>query len=270
MSSPNSRSEAAEALVRLMDLVTRLRAPDGCPWDREQTLASVANYLLEEAHEAAEALQAGDRDGAAGELGDVAFHVVFLAEQLAQADGADLAAILAGVEAKMVRRHPHVFGGARLADAEAVLAQWGRIKARERGDRPGGLLDSLPRALPALMRAQRLGQRAARVGFDWPEAAAVWDKVAEEIEELRSTASPEEELAELGDLLFTLVQWARLRGHSADQALRAANRRFHHRFAAMERLAARRGTSLEELDAAGLDALWQAVKAGDDGQEQVN
>lgn len=266
MPLPNSRSEAADALVRLMDLVTRLRAPDGCPWDREQTLESVANYLLEEAHEAAEALQDGDRDGAAGELGDVAFHVVFLAEQLAQAGGADLAAILAGVEAKMVRRHPHVFGGARLADAEAVLAQWGRIKADERGDGPGGLLDSLPKALPALMRAQRLGQRAARVGFDWPEAAAVWDKVAEETEELRSAASPEEELAELGDLLFTLVQWARLRGHSADQALRAANRRFHHRFAAMERLAATRGENLESLDAAGLDLLWEEAKSGGDNR----
>lgn len=266
----NSRSEAADALVRLMDLVTRLRAPDGCPWDREQTLGSVANYLLEEAHEAAEALQDGDQAGAAGELGDVAFHLVFLAEQLAQAGGADLAAILAGVEAKMIRRHPHVFGGERLADAEAVLAQWGRIKAQERGQSPGGLLDSLPKALPALMRAQRLGQRAARVGFDWPEAAAVWDKVAEEMDELRAAANPEEELAELGDLLFSLAQWARLRGLSADQALRAANRRFHHRFAVMERLAAARGTSLERLDAAGLDALWEAAKAGGADQEQVN
>lgn len=266
MPPQNSRPEAADALVRLMDLVTRLRAPDGCPWDREQTLESVANYLLEEAHEAAEAIQEGDQAGAAGELGDVAFHVVFLAEQLAQTGGADLAAILAGVEAKMVRRHPHVFGGARLADAEAVLAQWGRIKAQERGDQPGGLLDSLPQALPALMRAQRLGQRAARVGFDWPEADAVWNKVAEEIEELRAAASPEEELAELGDLFFALVQWARLRGHSADQALRAANRRFHHRFAAMERLAAERGTSLERLDAAGLDALWEAVKSAEENQ----
>ncbi|MCA1905475.1 MAG: nucleoside triphosphate pyrophosphohydrolase [Desulfarculus sp.] len=270
MPPENPRQPAAAALVRLMDLVSRLRAPDGCPWDRKQTLESVANYLLEEAHEAAEALQAGDQVGAAEELGDLTFHVVFLAEQLAQAGGADLAAILAGVEAKMIRRHPHVFGGERLADAEAVLAQWGRIKAQERGASAGGLLDSLPKALPALMRAQRLGQRAARVGFDWPEAAAVWDKVAEEMEELRAAATPEEELAELGDLLFALVQWARLRGHSADQALRAANRRFHHRFAVMERLAAARGTSLERLDAAELDALWEKAKAGEADQEQVN
>ena len=270
MPATDPRPAATAALARLMDLVSRLRGPDGCPWDQRQSPASVANYLLEEAHEAAEAVQAGDDAAAAGELGDVAFQVVFLAEQLAQAGGADLAQILAGVEAKMIRRHPHVFGGRRLADSEAVMEQWGRIKAVERGDAPQGLLDSLPRALPALMRAQRLGQRAARVGLDWPDPAAVWDKVAEELAELQAAATPERELAELGDLLFSLVQWGRHRGHDADQALRAANRRFHRRFAVMERLAAARGVGLAQLDPAGLDALWEEAKAATRDDEQGN
>jgi MazG family protein len=261
MSDPhNPRPQAGQALARLMDLVSRLRAPDGCPWDRQQTAASVAAYLLEEAYEAVEAVEGGDPDQARGELGDVAFHLVFLAELYAEAGQFGLDQVLEAVESKMIRRHPHVFGQKPLADAEAVRQQWGRIKDQERGPQGGGLLESLPRAIPALARSQRLGQRAARVAFDWPDAQAVWPKVQEELAEL--TAAPDDEAAqaELGDVLFSLAQWARHRGINAEAALRGANQRFERRFQAMESLAASRGQELGGLGAGELDDLWNQAK----------
>ncbi|MFH1059317.1 MAG: nucleoside triphosphate pyrophosphohydrolase [Pseudomonadota bacterium] len=261
MAAPPDQAAAGAALMRLMALVDRLRAPDGCPWDREQTPASVANYLLEEAYEAVEAVQAGGPDEAAGELGDLLFHVVFLAAQYAEAGSFGLAQVIAQVEAKMIRRHPHVFGGGQVADAGAVLAQWGRIKAEERGGDANGLLESLPRGLPALMLAQRLGQRAGRVGFDWPDAPSVWAKVREEAAEVEAAPDDAAAEAELGDLLFALAQWARHRGLNPGQALRGANRRFRARFAVMERLAAAQGRELAGLDAAAQDALWNQAKA---------
>ncbi|MFZ5586978.1 MAG: nucleoside triphosphate pyrophosphohydrolase [Thermodesulfobacteriota bacterium] len=261
MPSARDQERAGAALMRLMALVDRLRAPEGCPWDQKQTPQSVANYLLEEAYEAVEAVQAGSPDEAAGELGDLLFHVVFLAAQYAEAGHFDLTQVIASVEAKMIRRHPHVFGGQRLADAEAVLAQWGRIKAAERGGQAGGLLDSLPRALPELMLAGRLGQRAKRVGFDWPDARAVWQKVREELAELAAAPDDAAAEAELGDLLFALAQWARHRGLDPGQALRGANSRFRARFAAMENLAAQRGQDLAQLDSAAQDELWERAKA---------
>lgn len=256
-----TQERAGRALVRLMELVARLRAPDGCPWDRRQSLESVAPYLLEEAFEAVEAVESGDPQEACGELGDVAFQVVFLAHLYAETGAFDLAQALERVEAKMIRRHPHVFGAEKVASAEEVKGLWGRIKAAERKDRPQGLLDSVPRAAPALVRAHRLGQRAARVEFDWPDAEAVWQKVREELAELEAATTHQEQEQELGDLLFALAQWARHRGIGAEAALRRANARFQRRFQAMEELAARQGRSLEELDLAEMDRLWEKVKA---------
>lgn len=260
MTLDNPRPPAGQALARLMDLVSRLRAPDGCPWDRQQTPQTVAAYLLEEAHEAVEAVEGGDARQARGELGDLAFHVVFLAELYAESGGFNLAQVLQSVEDKMVRRHPHVFGGKALGDAQAVRQQWGRIKDQERGGAAGGLLESLPRAIPALSRSQRLGQRAARVRFDWPDADGVWDKVGEEMAELAAAPDDQRAQEELGDLLFSLAQWARHRGLDAEAALRGANRRFERRFAAMEALAAERGQELGLLDAERLEDLWREAK----------
>ncbi len=274
--SPEDRRAAGEALGRLMELIARLRAPDGCPWDREQTPASVAPYLLEEAHEAVEAVEAVEAAGgagarqAAGELGDLLFQVAFMAQLFAERGGFGLAEVIDGVEAKMRRRHPHVFGGQEAQDAEAVRELWGRIKSQERGQaqgaKPEGLLESVPKALPALARAQRLGQRAGRVGFDWTEAEAVWEKVREEMEELVRAGGPQDREDELGDLFFALTQWARHRGLNAEAALRRANARFQDRFAAMEDLARARGLSLEGLSARALDQLWEEVKARGDGR----
>ncbi|MFH1034039.1 MAG: nucleoside triphosphate pyrophosphohydrolase [Pseudomonadota bacterium] len=265
MTHPNSRGQAGQALARLMDLVRRLRAPDGCPWDRQQSAASVAAYLLEEAYEAVEAVEGGDPDQARGELGDLAFHLVFLAELYAQAGQFGLSQVFEDVESKMIRRHPHVFGRKTLADAEAVRRQWGQIKEQERGGQAGGLLESLPRAIPSLARSQRLGQRAARVGFDWRDAPAVWPKVEEELAEL--AAAPDDQAAqeELGDVLFSLAQWGRHRGINAEAALRGANQRFESRFKTMEALARDRGQDLAGLGPRELDDLWNQAKALEQG-----
>lgn len=261
MTQQNQREQAGQALGRLMELVSRLRAPDGCPWDRQQNLASVAVYLLEECHEAAEALEEGQPPAKAREeLGDLLFQVVFLAELFSDAGHFGLAEIMDEVVAKMVRRHPHVFGGQPLADAQAVLAQWGQIKSQEREAKAGGLLDSLPLALPSLSRAQRLGQRAARVGFDWGQAQEVWPKVEEELAELKAAGDDQAAQEELGDVFFALAQWARHRGLDAEAALRGANRRFLRRFQLMEGLAAQGGQSLDKLDLEALEALWQRAK----------
>jgi MazG family protein len=250
-----------------MALIERLRAPDGCPWDREQTPASVAPYLLEEAFEAVEAVERGEPAAVAAELGDALFQVAFMSRLFAERGDFGLATVIAGVEAKMRRRHPHVFGEAKAETTEDVRAIWGQVKSQERGQRqdgsqgPEGLLESVPKALPALARAQRLGQRAGRVGFDWPGAAETWEKVAEETGELTRAVGPEEEEAELGDLLFALAQWARHRGLNAEAALRRANARFAWRFSAMEEMACRRGLVLAELAPRAWDDLWEEAKA---------
>jgi MazG family protein len=227
----------------------------------------VAPYLLEEACEAVEAVERGEPGAVAAELGDTLFQVAFLARLFAERGDFGLAEVIAGVEEKMRRRHPHVFGEAQAATTEEVRAIWGRVKSQERGDgrgeaqAPEGLLESVPKALPALARARRLGQRAGRVGFDWTDAGAVWEKVGEETAELTRARGAAEEEAELGDLLFALAQWARHKGLDAEAALRRANTRFATRFAAMEDKARRRGLALEGLAPQAWDELWEQAKA---------
>jgi len=261
---------AAQALAGLLDLVKRLRAPDGCPWDREQTTRSVAPYLLEEAYEAVEAVESGCADEALGELGDLLFQVVFMANLYAEAGQFDLGQVIEQVTAKMIRRHPHVFGETKVKDAKEVKGLWGKLKAAERKGREDGLLDSVPLASPSLIRAHRLGQRAARVGFDWPGAEEVWQKAQEETRELIQAAGQEEAESELGDLLFTWVQWARHQGLGAEQALRGANNRFTRRFQAMEALAASRNLSLADLNLQQMDALWEEVKEAEQEKQSAS
>lgn len=261
MSQPPGGEEAGRALDRLAALAARLRAADGCPWDREQTPASAAGYMLEEAYEAVEAIASGRGEAVRAELGDLLFQVVFQAQLFAEAGHFDLSQVIAEVEAKMIRRHPHVFGQAQAADAAAVKERWGQIKQQEQAGSQEGLLDSVPLAAPSLVRAQRLGQRAARVGFDWPDAQGVWDKISEEMEELSQAADAPQALHELGDLLFAWAQWARHQGLQAEGALREANRRFYKRFCSMEALAAQAGQTLAELSPAERENLWQRVKA---------
>ena len=259
----------------------RLRAPDGCPWDREQTHASLRKHLLEEAYEVYDALEGGATPELAGELGDLWLQIVLHAQLAAEAGVFDLADVQAAIATKIVRRHPHVFGDAEARTAADVNRQWERIKAAERADAASaadvadvddvdaaptarGALDGISSSMPALAASQEMQERAANLGYDWPSLEGVLDKVVEETDELREAAASGDATAwaeEFGDLLFVLVNVARKRGIEAESAVRAANAKFRRRFASVERQAAERGVALRDLDFAALDVLWDTAKA---------
>ena len=260
MQTPKNQKNASDELVRLMELVAHLRGKDGCPWDRKQTPESAASYILEEAYEAVDAIESGDQQEIMGELGDVLFQVLFQAQMFAEKEAFSLTETIKTVREKMIRRHPHVFGKDQVENSDQVRELWGKIKDRERSQNGQGLLDSVPKGAPALKRASRLGQRAARVGFDWSTQQDVWEKVNEEIAELKEARTPEETTAELGDLLFSLAQWARHQDIDPEAALRGANQRFQKRFTGMESLAQKRGLDLSNMDIREMDRLWEEVK----------
>ena len=248
----------------------RLRRPDGCPWDQEQTHESLRKHLLEEAYEVYDALESGATPELAGELGDLWLQVVLHAQLAAEAGVFDLADVQAAIASKIVRRHPHVFGDAEARTASDVNRQWERIKADERAAAadetgtdapPKSALDGISPSMPALAASQEMQERAANLGYDWPTIDGVLDKVAEEADELRRAAGAAEQAEELGDLLLVLVNVARRRGIEAEAALRGANQKFRRRFASVERAAAAQGVALRDLDFAALDALWDAAKA---------
>jgi len=249
----------------LLAIMARLRDPvSGCPWDLEQTFATIAPYTLEEAYEVADAIERGDLAGLREELGDLLLQVVFHA-QLAREQGAfDFAAVVKAISAKLVRRHPHVFGGERLDSAAAQSRRWEEIKAVERtaAGRHASVLEGVPLALPALSRAVKLGTRAARVGFDWPDAQGARDKVTEELAELdaaRVAGAPAAVERELGDLLLAISNLARHLAIDPEAALRSANGRFTARFRHVEERARATGAA----DAEALEAYWQEAKAGE-------
>ena len=253
---------------RLVRTMWRLRQPDGCPWDREQTHRSITRNMVEEAYEAVEAIEADDATHLAEELGDVLEQVVLHA-QIAADDGAfTIDDVVHGLNEKLVRRHPHVFGEhAAAGDGGEVQDIWDEVKAAERAasgedERPQGLLDSVPRSLPALMQCQKISKRAAKAGFEWPDEAGVWEKVAEERAEMeREAPGSPERAAEFGDLLFALVNVARWEGIDAEEALAASNRKFRARWTRMEERARELGVALDELDTETLNDLWDRAKA---------
>lgn len=256
---PPTRIEPPGGFGELVRTIAALRAPDGCPWDREQTHASLAPHMVEEAYEAVAAIDAGDPTAIADELGDVLLQVVLNA-QIAADDGAfTIDDVIAGITAKIRRRHPHVFGTVVAETAEEVTRTWDAVKREEREG--GGVVADIPAAFPALVRAHKISRRAAAAGFEWEDLAGVWDKVHEEIEELTSTepGSPEAE-EELGDLLFTVVNVARKMGIDSETALRRTCDKFSRRFSEMERAAADSGRTLEGLGAEEWDELWGRAK----------
>jgi ATP diphosphatase len=245
----------------LVAIMKTLREPGGCPWDRDQSFATIAPYTIEEAYEVASAIEDQDFKSLPGELGDLLFQVVFHA-QLADERGAwDFDAVAAGIAAKLEHRHPHVF-----APDGRDVSHWEQIKAEERAARgAGGVVDEVPVTLPALTRAMKLGKRAAMVGFDWPDAAGPRAKLLEELAEVDAAQRGEGNSSledEVGDLLQAAVSLARHLRVDPETALRRANGRFEARFRAMEALAAQRGLALAKLDAPGLDSLWEDVKKG--------
>ncbi len=246
----------------------RLRDPGGCPWDREQSFATLRGYLVEECYEVVDAIDRADRASLREELGDLLFQIVFLS-RLAGEERAFVAAdVIEGIAAKMIRRHPHVFGDDTATDSADVLRRWEAIKHAEKADagRPdaaGSVLDGIPDALPALVKAQRLGTKAARVGFDWREDGDVVEKLDEEAAELRTAiASGDVDAAreEIGDALFTIVMLARRLGVDADAALARANMKFQERFARVEAELRGRGVPIEEAGLELMDRLWDEAK----------
>ena len=260
------------AIDRLLEVMRRLRDPvDGCPWDVGQDFASIAPYTIEEAYEVADAIHRGEMAELRDELGDLLLQVVYHAQMADEAGHFRFEDVAAAITAKMVRRHPHVFGDATVEDARAQRAAWEELKAAER-TRPGAvqasLLDDVPRALPALSRAAKLQKRAARGGFDWPEAAQVLDKIEEEIGELRAELGPDpapDRLAdEVGDLLFSVANLARHLELDPEEALRRTNRKFERRFRAVERALDREGRAMTATSLGELEALWQQAKAAEE------
>lgn len=251
-------------IARLLDVMHRLRGPGGCPWDREQTPASLRPYVLEEAYEVVEAIESGDPAALREELGDLLLQVVFQAEIAAEGGAFHIGDVAAGIAEKLVRRHPHVFADATVRDAAEVVRNWQRLKAVERtsgGRRRVG--EGVPRTLPALARAQAVGARLAQHGFDWPDARAVLDKVEEERAELAEAVARGDRSAairELGDLLLTLSSLARHLETDAETALRDATGRLLQRFAHVEAMVDAAGRRLEDLDAGERDRLWAEAK----------
>ena len=267
-------ADACREVQALVETIWRLRQPDGCPWDREQTHASIAKNMIEEAYEAVDCIEAGDTVHLREELGDVLMQVVLHAQIAADAGEFTMADVAFDINEKLIRRHPHVFGErAGAGSADEVLAIWDTVKLAEKGakdaaadasgTRPEGLLDGVPRALPALMQTQKVSRKAAALGFEWDTVEAVWDKVAEERAEfeVEEPGSAEREM-EFGDLLFALVNVARKEGIDAESALRASTAKFRERWAAMENAAYEGGVALESLTTEQLNSLWDKVKRG--------
>jgi MazG family protein len=258
-------SRATDAIERLLGIMERLRGPDGCPWDREQTLRSLRPYVLEETYEVLEAIDAGDTREHCEELGDLLLQIVFQAQLTKEQGQFEFADVANAISSKLVSRHPHVFGDVEVKDADEVLRQWAALKREEKRAKGRGesVLEGVPREMPALARADRLTEKASRIGFDWPDAGGAREKVTEELAELDEAIASGDRAAvehELGDVLFALANLSRKLGIPPEEALRGAVSRFVTRFSHIERELARRGVphgaaSLEEMD-----ALWNEAK----------
>jgi ATP diphosphatase len=266
--------EAAQHLQEAVEIMARLRGPDGCPWDREQTFDSIKRHTLEETYEVFDAIERRAWPDLKDELGDLLLQVLFYAQMASEAGYFTLQDVASNLNAKLVRRHPHIFAGAEVADSDAVLRNWDQIKQSEKkastnpqsSSPQSSMLDDIPRAMPAVLEASKLGSRAAKVGFDWPNADGLFDKLQEEIGELKAELTPSSEgqsksaiEAEFGDLLFTAVNLARHLKVDPESALRATNAKFRRRFAAMES-AAGSTDALAASTPSELDLLWNQAK----------
>jgi ATP diphosphatase len=276
---------AAAALARLVRIMDTLRAPGGCPWDRQQTHASLGPHLLEETYEAIETIDRGDVTALSGELGDVLFQCVFHAQIAAEAGRFDLADAIRAITAKLIRRHPHVFtptgeplsptqrAASKIRTSAAVKTQWEQIKAAEQASvgATRRVLTGVPRALPALQRAHEIGRRVAAVGFDWAHAADVVDKIDEEVRELRHALaeSPARATEELGDLLFSIANLARKLGLEPESALRQANDKFTGRFDALEARLEKAGRTVHEATLTEMETAWKTIKRTRHGRPPI-
>ena len=251
---------------QLVQLMTTLRGEQGCPWDRKQTLETLKPFVIEESYEVIDAIDRNDRAALAEELGDFLLQAVFIAELTREEGSFDIYDAVTAIHDKLVRRHPHVFGDVQADDAEQVLVNWEKLKNEERKAENKSVLAGVPQALPALLRASRLTEKAARVGFDWRRTEDVFAKLQEEIGELHEAIDSGDQNKvhdEVGDLLFTLANIARKLDVNAEEALQSTNRKFTRRFESMERSVRERGQNLDQLTLEQMDALWDAAKASE-------
>jgi len=255
LSKPKNLSQFAT----LVDIIARLRAPDGCPWDRKQTHASLRENLLEECYEVLEALDEGDSARLYDELGDLLMQIVLHSQIASEAREFELGDVIKSINAKLIHRHPHIFGVAKVKDAEEVAQNWEVLKGEERGAETS-ILESVPQQMPALGYSQEVQRRVAQLGFDWEDVDGVIDKLTEEVGELKQAETKEQRAQEFGDLLFTLVNVARRLGVDSEAALRQANRKFYQRFTYMEKVCRQRGLSLGQLSFEEQNALWEEAK----------
>jgi MazG family protein len=267
-------TSAGDRFGSLLGLMARLRADGGCPWDREQTRETLKPYLIEEAYEVLDAIDGGSKDHLIEELGDLLFQVVFHCQIAGERNEFTMADVLERLSDKMIRRHPHVFGDRAVGDAREALAQWERIKRDEvkAQGRSRSALDGVPDTLPALLRAQRLQVKAGRVGFDWSEWRLAWAKVREEMSELEAVLDAGDSARvsdEFGDVLFSMVNVARLRGIDAEECLRQAAAKFTRRFREVEAEMGAAGRRVSEASAGDLDRAWEAVKAREPGRSRA-
>jgi MazG family protein len=254
-----------DELVRLM---TTLRGPGGCPWDREQTLATLKPFIIEESYEVIDAIDRDDRRALVEELGDFLLQAVFIAEITREEGSFDIGDAVTAIHDKLVRRHPHVFADVKADDAEQVLVNWEKLKNEERKKENKSVLEGVPQSLPALLRASRLTEKASRVGFDWRRTEDVFGKLEEEIGELREAIDSGDQAKmhdEIGDLLFTMANVARKLGVNAEEALQSTNRKFTRRFQSMESRVRERGKNLDQLTLEQMDELWDEAKAAERG-----
>ena len=257
---------AKRSFDELVALMTKLRGPDGCPWDRKQTFDSLKPFIVEESYEVVDAIDKNDRAALAEELGDFLLQAVFVAEMAREEKSFDIDDVITAIYNKLVRRHPHVFGDVEAKDAEQVLVNWEKLKNEERKAENKSVLAGVPQSLPALLKASRLTEKAARIGFDWRRAEDVLAKIDEEVQELRDAIAgkkPQEIHDEIGDLLFSIANIARKLDVNAEEALQSANRKFTRRFESMERSVRGEGRNLDQLTLEQMDALWDKAKAAE-------
>jgi nucleoside triphosphate diphosphatase len=270
----DAQASAADALQRVAAIMARLRAPGGCPWDREQTFDSIKRHTLEETYEVFDAIERRAWPDLKDELGDLLLQVLFYAQMASEAGYFDLRDVAENLSAKLIRRHPHVFGDTVATNSDAVLRNWEQIKVEEKKSKPAAtsLLDDIPRSMPATLEASKLGSRAAKVGFDWPSADGLFDKLAEETAELHaeiSRADTDKIEAEFGDLLFTTMNLARHLNVDAESALRRSNAKFRARFASMERVSGG-AEGLKSMSLDELEQLWGQAKSEAPSAETID
>jgi tetrapyrrole methylase family protein/MazG family protein len=248
-----------EEFKKLVEIIARLRSPDGCPWDKKQTHASLREFLLEECYEVLDALDENDSLKLRQELGDLLLQIILHAQIASEKGEFELAEVLQEINAKLIRRHPHIFGTVQVKNAEEVVQNWEAIKKGER-QAEASILDSVPRQMPALAYSQDIQRRAAQTGFDWENIDGVIDKLAEEVREFKNARNQEEKFEEFGDMFFTLVNVSRRMGVDPETALRQANRKFYQRFSYMEKLCRERGLDLNKLSLDEQNKLWEEAK----------